>query len=208
MSYIFVHGLGQNPSSWNEVISRFSSDVQANCIDLSSLSNGGDTTYENLYSVFEEHCNKNAKPLSICGISLGAVLALNYAMEHSQKVDSLILIAPQYKMPRVMLKIQNAVFNLMPKKSFQKTGFSKKSIIQLTTSMMNLDFSDSIKDVALSTLIICGERDKANIRAAKDLANHIPNTILRLVENAGHEVNLDAPEQLAAAIKEFWKDCR
>lgn len=208
MSYIFVHGLGQNPSSWKEVISYLSSDTQTSCIDLPSLSKDKDTSYESLYSAFEEYCDRSSEPLSICGISLGAVLALNYAIENPKKVGSLVLVAPQYKMPRKMLKLQNFAFNLMSKKSFQKTGFSKRNIIQLTTSMINLDFSDVVKDVVLSTLIICGEKDKANIRAAKDLENHIPNATLRLIENAGHEVNIDAPEQLAAVIKEFWEDCR
>ena len=35
--------------------------------------------------------------LNLCGLSLGAVLALNYAIDFPKKVNSLILIAPQYE---------------------------------------------------------------------------------------------------------------
>ena len=62
--------------------------------------------------------NKFSEPVTICGISLGAVLALNYCIYHAEQVQSLILIAPQYKMPRLLLKFQSILFRIMPEKSF------------------------------------------------------------------------------------------
>ena len=38
----------------------------------------------------------------------------NYAIDHPDKVNSLILIAAQYKMPKKLLSIQNTIFRFMP----------------------------------------------------------------------------------------------
>jgi pimeloyl-ACP methyl ester carboxylesterase len=66
--------------------------------------------------------------------------------------------------------------------------------------MVELDFSGRLKDVLCSTLIVCGEKDKANKQASQDLAENIPNSVLHLIENTGHEVNIEAPEKLAAIL--------
>ena len=40
-------------------------------------------------------------------------------------------------------------------------------------------------------------RDNANKKAAKELAKSVPNAAFHLIENAGHEVKIDAPDKLA-----------
>lgn len=57
-----------------------------------------------------------------------AVLALNYAIDHPDKVKALVLIAAQYKMPRKLLKVQNMLFHLMPNSAFDKMGFKKADV--------------------------------------------------------------------------------
>ena len=53
------------------------------------------------------------------------------------------------------------------------------------------------------TLIICGERDLANVKAAKTLAKNILGAKLCLIDNAGHEINVTAPKRLANAMSDF-----
>ena len=84
-------------------------------------------------------------------------------------------------------------------------GTSKKSVLQLTNSMVNLDFSTRLKDVSCSTLLICGEKDNANKQAANDLANNIQNAEMKIIEGAGHEINTEAPEKLANVLNSFWQ---
>ncbi len=69
--------------------------------------------------------------MDLCGLSLGGVLALQYTIEHPEKVNSLVLIAAQYKMPAKLLKPQNSFFRFMPKSSFQQTGFGKREFMEL-----------------------------------------------------------------------------
>lgn len=61
---------------------------------------GKAATYGELYTAFSEECDKENDEIVLCGLSLGAVLALNYAIDHPDKVKALVLIAAQYKMPK------------------------------------------------------------------------------------------------------------
>lgn len=94
----------------------------------------------------------------------------------------------------------------MPKRSFENTGFGKNDFITLTGSMADLDFSGKLGRISCPTLVLCGDRDKANKKAAVRLAQGIKGARLQFVENAGHEVNTDAPERLAACLNDFY-DC-
>ena len=203
MNVIFLHGLGQSPSSWNKTISCLPEDIKAYCPNLFDFSTHKAITYKNIYLSFEEYVDKFSESVTICGISLGAVLALNYCINHTEKVQSLILIAPQYKMPRLLLKFQNILFRVMPEKSFWGSGIMKQDMINLTSSMVALDFERDLRNILCPALIICGKRDLANVKAAKTLAKNIYNAKLYLIDNAGHEINVTDSEKLADVINGF-----
>ena len=157
MKQIYLHGLGQNPDSWSKVIEQLENVEDSMCPDLSELVQGQDTTYQNLYAAFSAMCDEIEEDLCLCGLSLGGVLALNYAIEHPGKIKVLVLIATQYKMPKILLKVQNTIFRFMPKSMFQQMGFGKSDFLKLCNTMMELDFSDSIYKVSCPTLVIYGE---------------------------------------------------
>ncbi len=205
MQYIFIHGLGQNPSSWDKTISSITEPINAVCPNLSTLLNNKEVTYENLYHVFSDYCNNISEPLNLCGLSLGGILALNYTINYPTKVKSLILIGIQYEMPKTLLKLQNIIFQFMPKSAFKNMGFQKKDFIQLTNSMINLNFSKKLKDISCATLVICGEKDKANRKASKNLAENIPGAKFQIVENTNHEVNVESPQELASQLETFYQ---
>jgi len=202
-NYIFLHGLGQTAASWDKVFSVLHIQEPI-CPDLFSMLKGQDVNYPNLFRQFEKFCNKYHGKISICGISLGAVLALNYAVEHIQKVQSLILIAPQFKMPKKMLYVQNIAFHLMPEILFGKMGISKKDMLSLTQSMVRLDFRAELSRLTCPVIIICGEKDKANRKAAICMQKEILDAKLYLIGQTGHEVNVEAPDKLADLIEKFW----
>ena len=154
MNVVFLHGLGQSPSSWNETISCLSEDIKAYCPNLFDFSTDRAITYKNIYLSFEEYIDRFSEPVTICGISLGAVLALNYCINHAEKVLALILIAPQYKIPGLLLKFQNIIFRIMPEKSFGGSGIKKQDMIHLTSSMVTLNFEQDLGNILCPTLII------------------------------------------------------
>ncbi len=205
MKYLYLHGLGQNADSWNKVTR--STEVLENsvCLDLAKMIKGKAATYSTLYSAFSEMCNEENEDIILCGLSLGGVLALNYAIDYPQKVKALVLIAAQYKMPARLLKLQNMLFRFMPQSMFQQTGFGKLDFISLCSTMAELDFSDSLNQVSCPVLVVCGEKDKANKKASIELAHILKHSKFKEISEAGHEVNLESPEKLASLLREFYK---
>jgi pimeloyl-ACP methyl ester carboxylesterase len=133
-----------------------------------------------------------------------AVLALNYAIDHPDKVKALVLIAAQYKMPRKLLKVQNMLFYLMPNLAFNKMGFKKADVINLCGTMAELDFSDSLHKVSCPVLIVCGEKDNANKKISKELCHYMNNSYFHELMKTGHEANIEAPEELAIVLQRFY----
>lgn len=205
MHPVYIHGLGQTPASWEGLIAQLGVAECSVCPNLIEICQGGQATYKILYEGFSKMCSELDEPIDLCGLSLGGVLALNYAIEYPEKVNSLVLIATQYKMPKGLLKIQNFLFQFMPKSMFQQTGFGKKEFIQLCGTMMELDFSDSIQKISCPTLIVCGERDSANKKASADLAGFLRDAEFQIISDSGHEVNVEAPERLAEVLRIFYK---
>ena len=203
MKYILLHGMGQNASSWAETISYLSDKAETVSLELSNFFSEGDCTYSKMYASFCEYCNNISEPLNLCGLSLGAVLALNYAIDFPQKVSSLVLIAPQYDMPKFLLKVQNVLFKFMSESKFKDSGLKKNDFIMLTNSMADIDFTNGLYKVNCPVLIICGEKDNVNKKVAIKLAEKLSNAKFSTVGNSGHEVNIDNPQGLAKVIAMF-----
>lgn len=204
MKQIYVHGLGQTSESWEKTIIGLKNKAHIVCPDLADLIQTGEVSYKRLYLAFAELCNQSGKPIALCGLSLGGVLALNYAIDYPDRVHSLVLIAPQYKMPKRLLRFQNIVFHFMPKSAFQSTGFKKADFIELCQSMMELDFSKSISKITCPVLVVYGEKDSANKKAAIELNGLLRNGTLKEISHSGHEVNIDAPEELSKLLHTFY----
>lgn len=160
--------------------------------------------YETLYKALERCCKQFNEPLTLCGLSLGGILAMQYSIEHSEKVHSLVLIGTQYAMPKKLLKMQNIMFQFMPSSMFSKMGFQKADFISLCKSMIDLDFTHNLKDISCRVLVICGEKDKPNKSASLQLGNLIPYAKITIISGAGHEVNIDAPIKLGNELNVFF----
>lgn len=204
MTLLLLHGLGQTPDAWVPVLREL--EREAVCPDLFAPLRSGSAEYPRLYKAFAGSCGKLAEPLHLCGLSLGGILALQYAAEHPERVGSLVLIGTQYAMPRTALKVQNLMFRLMPAGAFRQMGLSKAEAIGLAGSMLDLDFRGDLGKIVCPALVLCGERDRANRKAALGLRENLPRAELRWIAGAGHEVNVDAPAELGKALRTFYRD--
>lgn len=200
MKLILLHGLGQTPAAWDAL----RMDLQASQVEAPSVFSGADgvLTYPKIYDRLEKRYGDEEAPLCLCGLSLGAVLALDFALRHREQVASLILCAPQYRVPKWLIEVQNLMFRCMPSRAFADMGMSRGDMISLTRSMKTLDFTDRLKNLTCPVTILCGEKDTVNQKAAKELAALLPQAKLAILPNAGHEINRDNPKALAAILNE------
>lgn len=207
MKTILVHGLGQSSKDWDTVRNKLvERGISSAAPDLFSLAKGRELSYAALYQAFSEVCGSFEERLNLCGLSLGGLLALNYAIKHPEKVNSLVLIGTPFRIPKGLLKFQNVVFRFMPKTAFRNMGVSKKDFIRLSKSMANLDFMEAAADLDCPALVLCGAKDKVNIESAKRYHEAMKNSGLVIVEDSGHEVNKDNPDELVRVLREFWAD--
>lgn len=198
MKIVFLHGLGQTAKDWQAVVDlTLLSDVD--CPELFSLANGN-FTYSGILAGLENLYAETDEPFILCGLSLGALLALDYTIRHQDKVSSLVLIGAQYKVPTLLIDFQNFIFRFMPGKSFDSIGLSKSDMIKLSHSMRLLDFSHKLSEIACPVTIICGKKDHANLKASKQLKALLPQSKLHIIPGAGHEINKSAPEAISAII--------
>ena len=201
---IFVHGSGHKATSWEKTISYMTNNEDIVCPNLSSILEGKEASYENLYSSFVKYCNEFDGQIHLCGLSLGGILALNFALDFPQKVKTLVLIGRPYKVPKVAFSFQNIIFRFLPKSIFETMAFDKKNTFALGDTMKNLDFSDRVKNIKCPTLILCGKKDSANMKSADYLSQSIRSAELKIIENTGHVVNEENPKALADILNEYY----
>jgi pimeloyl-ACP methyl ester carboxylesterase len=145
LKHILLHGLGQTAASWEKTISHMDKGLEIICPNLSAFLHGKEKSYINLYHSFAEYCKGLPEPLNLCGLSLGGIIALHYGIENPNKVNSLVLIGTQFTMPKGLLQLQNIIFRFLPRRLFKPIGLEKSDLINLTRSMMELDFRPGLK---------------------------------------------------------------
>ena len=139
MGNILIHGLGQNETSWNLVETELkNNNIKVEKPNLYSIIKNEKINYTTMFQKFADYCNSFDDELNLCGLSLGGILALDYAKKFPDKVNSIILVGTPYKIPKILFKIQGIIFHLMPKATFEKIGCSKKDFISLVNSMSDL----------------------------------------------------------------------
>ena len=200
MKTVLLHGLGQTAQDWKEVAQQLSiSDVD--CPELFSSAED-EISYSQILGDLEQRYSEVKEPLRICGLSLGALLAIDFAIRHEEKVASLVLIGAQYKVPSLLIDFQNLIFRCMPDKAFESMGLSKSSTIKLAHSMRSLDFTSQLNNIRCPVTILCGKKDAANLKASKRLKELLPQATLHIVPNAGHELNKYAPNTIAEILNQ------
>ena len=159
MKTVLLHGLGQTAQDWEDVVRQLSTS-HVECPELFS-STGNEISYTRILAELERQYSNETESLRICGLSLGALLALDFAIRHGDRVASLVLIGAQYKVPTLLIDFQNILFRCMPGKNFNNMGLSKSDTIKLSHSMRSLDFTSQLNGITCPVAIVCGTSIKA-----------------------------------------------
>lgn len=81
----------------------------------------------------------------------------------------------------------------------------KADFLLLCETMMELDFNNSLHKISCPTLLLYGEKDTANKNASIELAELLKNVELKTIIGAGHEVNIESPQELAEILHAFYE---
>lgn len=206
MTVVLVHGLGQTADSWASVKKTLNVE-NLRIVNFDLAKKNGDVTYSYLYHELVQQCDRLEK-VDLVGLSLGGVMCINYAIDFPDKVKSLVIVNGQYKMPKLLLTIQNLIFRLLPKRFFSGSSFSKSDWLSICREIKQIDFTDDLSKISAKTLVIHGEKDKVNRKASLELQEIIQNSQFVTIENAGHEINLENPEALSKVLNQFYDEQR
>lgn len=84
---------------------------------------------------------------------------------------------------------------------------SRATIVAHAFAALRHDASAELASVRARTLVLAGDQDHLlGAAPARKLARCIPNAKLRILEGAGHDLTLEAPDETARAITEFLQE--
>jgi pimeloyl-ACP methyl ester carboxylesterase len=73
-------------------------------------------------------------------------------------------------------------------------------------SVSNIDWRSRLEKIRQKTLVVAGAMDVNFIDASRYLAGAIPDSNLVIIENAGHMVNLERPDEFSRAVIQFLSE--
>ena len=200
MKVIFLYGLGQDAHSWKKVQEALA-NVSTESLALFPRDN---ESYQEIRQATLQYLQAEEQPFILVGLSLGGLLALDLADQALPHLKGLILSGTQYNLAdNFLYRLQILVFKLMPKSVFSKQGANKEQMLRILTELRKVNLTDKIKKIKLPSLLVCGSKDKPNLKAAYKLNKLLKNSQLCIIEKGGHTLNSQAPEAFAQIIEKF-----
>jgi pimeloyl-ACP methyl ester carboxylesterase len=174
-------------------------------------------------------------PAHFMGVSLGTIIARQLAELQPQRVKSLVFAGAVTRLnvqSRILVFLGNAfkrvmpymwlyrlfAFVIMPRKQHAESRnlfireaqkLCQKEFIRwfkLTSDINPLLRYFKEKDISIPTLYIMGDQDVMFLEPVKNLVKNHKNSILRVLEECGHVVNVEQPEQFNHLSLAFIKN--
>lgn len=219
---IFVHGAGMNEKIWlyhkKTFPDAFFLTLQRNLQNPPSMQ----WFTQDLTHFIDAHCLDTA---FLVGHSLGAGVALSYALSHSHRVTGLILISasPKFQVPERLLTMILEDFDqfvdiIVDMGFYEEAPESVKEVFRAVMQEMSpevvhfdyacantFDIQDKIRNISVPSLVITPENDEMiPLEIAESLAEELRNSQFTLIPKAGHMVILEKPDIITREIKAFF----
>lgn len=224
---VLLHGMGTGASAWQPQLKDLGERFHVVAPFLPGYGpNPGPFTIEGAAEQVPELIVAVGSPASVCGLSLGALVALELARSHPGLVDRLVLCGGLVSVPREHRASSEAMAEMilgLPADAFRQQALyglasavprphrqlALTEIASLTArdvaDLMTLGFdaSEWIGEVKAPALVLCGALDAVNLPLSEELAQRLPNAVFEVLPGAGHVANLDAPEAFSEALARF-----
>ncbi|MFD2503175.1 alpha/beta fold hydrolase [Paenibacillus septentrionalis] len=100
------------------------------------------------------------------------------------------------------MALQTLVFTIFWRLIRSELGVDKdkQQVLSVLKSVKERDFSQDLLHLQQVRLLLVGEKDAIHVKAAKFIGQRFPNSEIKIIQNAGHEINEDQPIALANEI--------
>jgi pimeloyl-ACP methyl ester carboxylesterase len=222
---IILHGWAHHSALWQNLIDNLETKDRIIALDLPGFGNTPlypQTAGVKEYSEFVFHFIQKQKiknPI-ILGHSFGGQIAIRYALDHGNHLDSLILVSPagvrlrsqktklmiflskqinniKLVLPRPLLK---RLIRIFTSNDYLDAAQEYKEILKL---ILDDDYSPRLKDISAPTHIIWGDGDMEIAYNGKLMHEQIPNSTLDVMYGADHNPHLKKATELAAIMSKY-----
>jgi len=227
---VLIHGLGVGAWMWRLQLSLFGERYHTLAPDLPGFSQAESKVPFSMERAAESILDliraSGKGPAHLCGLSLGAQVALQAYQSEPEMVASLILSGGQVHPGRAHMAARRAIVRLLPKRAIassmlpevQKrypelqvdaTAFadqlSKRGILTAMRALGRSDFRPLLPGIGVPTLVLCGADDRASLPASRLIAAAIPRAELQIVPGVGHLWNLEQPDLFGHTVLDFLR---
>ena len=208
--FIFLHGNGEDSTYFENQIEYFQSKYHVIALDTrghgKSPRGSAPFTIEqfsrDLYEFMQMHQISNAV---ILGFSDRANIAMRFAMKHPDMVKALILNGGNLNAKGVKRTTQIPIeIGYQIAKHFAGKSQEAKSNAEMLGLMVNDPNIEpyELSRITMPTLVICGTKDMIKESHTKEIAEHLPNAKLVIIEG-NHFIANKCPEEFNQAVNDF-----
>jgi pimeloyl-ACP methyl ester carboxylesterase len=227
---VFIHGSGDSASIWRMQLEHFG-PIRAYAIDLPGHGHRPDTLPEQAsvldYARAVREIITNELHLDhpiIAGHSLGGAIALMMALEYGSEPGGIILIGTGARL-RVHPDLLESARTTPEQARVQlkELGVAPAHVGTISQALVNeqeplgpnllhrdlaacnvFDCMAQMNEIRLPALIICGAEDRLTpVKYSQYLHDHLEDSTLRIIADAGHYVMREQPEEVNRAIEEW-----
>jgi 3-oxoadipate enol-lactonase len=227
---LFLHGIGGNRRHWNRQVEFFSTSFRAAAWDTRGYGDSDDYEGPLEFSQFSLDLLKvldlfGESKAHLVGLSMGGRIARNFALDHPDKVRSLVLanttpgfdaLAPEQvkafvdeRKTRTPESLRRLLGSRAGPDAYQHLlesfhAMRQPSYLKTLEASVSQDRAAPVERIQAPTLVITGEEDRVYPPAiARDMARRIPRAELVELEGCGHLSNLEQPERFNQLVLQF-----
>ena len=203
---MLLHGAGHMPTMWQPQVEALGAATRAIAPWIAGLRPGRRqplslvAASEDVIGVLDRSGYARAH---LVAHQLGAMVALQCAVDHPDRVDRMVLSGALLLPGRFALRLQKAAIRMLPASRLAGSGATKDDLIRALDVMAEADFSQRLDQVTAPTLVICGAGDQPGRASATLLAERIPAARLEVIPDAGAQPNLESPDAYNRLMVDF-----
>lgn len=216
---VILHGWGHSGSMW-QLVSQLLPDNCCCCLlDLPGFGQSPllhAMSLDDYVEVVIGFIKKlELRQVVLLGHSFGGQLAVSVASRHD--IEKLILIAPALKRERnkfgstwykflgFVAKLKRILPRSLTYQLSSGLNYSEASprLKQVFRNLIKIDVTQTLLNITIPTLCIWGEYDKEILGSGKQIVGRLSQGRLKVIYDAGHNLHLEKPKQVARLIERF-----
>ena len=203
---IFLHGPGQSPPAWQDVVGNINPDqpmVAPWLKGLKPTEHDGFDMDQAVGSVADLMESRGADHADLVGFSLGGLVAVRMAITYPEKIKHLILISTPIVPSQTGISRQRWIVRLTPSMLFK--GVGKEQVLAALEALAEADIGADLGLVTTPVLAIATDGDPVGRASVEQLVSQAKAT-KRLLPGTDPNLLKTEPEKLAQLIADFCAD--